>query len=146
MRTCHVLPGHRDGSSHRAPERQYHAAVRTALRHLRVPLVVLALGALVVPAAVAKPIKPAKGTTMRVKATAYGGPQPTASGIPARRGICAVDPDVIPLGTRFHVPGYGPCLAADVGPAVQGRMIDVWLLTEGHTARWGVRHLTIRFL
>ena len=90
--------------------------------------------------------KPRPGDTMRVKATAYGGAQSTATGVKARRGICAVDPDVIPLGTRFHVPGYGPCLAADVGPAVQGRMIDVWLRSERIAARWGVCWKTIRFL
>ena len=87
-----------------------------------------------------------RGDTLRVKATAYGGHQPTATGVKTRHGICAVDPDVIPLGTRFRVPGYGICLAADVGGAVKGRMIDVWLPTEGHTYHWGVRRLTIRFL
>ena len=110
--------------------------MRTAL------VLLLALGVCAAPAVAA----PQRGDTMRVKATAYGGHQLTATGVHARRGICAVDPDVIPLGTRFRVPGYGVCLAADVGGAVRGAMIDIWLPTERHAYRWGVRWLTIRFL
>ena len=73
---------------------------------------------------------PQAGDTLRVKATAYGGHQRTATGGYAKRGICAVDPDVIPLGTRFRVPGYGVCLAADVGGAVRGAMIDALRATD----------------
>ncbi len=116
--------------------------MRSALRHLRGPLAVVALAAFAVPAAAA----PEPGSTLRVKATAYAGHQPTATGVKTRHGICAVDPDVIPLGTRFRVPGYGTCLAADVGGAVQGAFIDVWVRTERAAYRWGVRYVTIRFL
>lgn len=49
----------------------------------------------------------------------------TATGTPVHHGICAVDPRVIPLGTRFYVPGYGACLAADTGGAIKGNKIDV---------------------
>ena len=49
----------------------------------------------------------------------------TATGIPVDRGVCAVDPSVIPLGTRFYVPGYGYCLAADTGGGIRGEMIDL---------------------
>lgn len=49
----------------------------------------------------------------------------TATGIPLEHGICAVDPDVIPLLTRLYVPGYGPCLAADVGGGIRGNHIDL---------------------
>lgn len=49
----------------------------------------------------------------------------TASGIPARHGVVAVDPDVIPLGTRLYVPGYGLALAADTGGAIVGNKIDL---------------------
>ena len=102
----------------------------------------LLLLVLAAPAAAA----PQAGDTLRVKATAFTGRQSTFTGVKATRGICAVDPDVIPLGTRFRVPGYGVCLAADVGGAVRGAMIDVWLPTERQAYRWGVRTLTIRFL
>ena len=41
--------------------------------------------------------------------------------------MIAVDPTVIPLGTRVFVPGYGPAVAADVGSAVKGNIIDLWM-------------------
>lgn len=74
-----------------------------------------------------------------MEATAYnptdGAPHGlTATGIPARRGIVAVDPDVIPLGTRVYVPGYGVALAADVGGAIVGDRID--LCMEGYDEAW----------
>ena len=47
-------------------------------------------------------------------------PRPTALGVPVRRGVVAVDPKLIPLGTKLQVPGYGPGLAADVGYRHQG--------------------------
>lgn len=73
---------------------------------------------------------------LRVWATWYdarhGGKSPddpyygiTATGLKLRKGICAVDPDVIPLHTRFYVPGYGECYAGDVGGAIKGNKIDL---------------------
>lgn len=49
----------------------------------------------------------------------------TRTGLPMRRGIVAVDPRVIPLGTQVYVPGYGIGLAADTGGAIKGRRIDL---------------------
>ena len=85
----------------------------------------------------------AGGRTLRVKATAYALPGTTATGLPVGPGIIAVDPRVIPLGTRLYVPGYGEGLAADTGRAVKGNFIDVWLPTEAEAQAWGVRYLTI---
>lgn len=48
-----------------------------------------------------------------------------ATGVQVQRGIVAVDPSVIPLGTRVYVPGYGEALAADTGSAVIGNIIDL---------------------
>ena len=48
-----------------------------------------------------------------------------ATGVPVHRGIVAVDPNVIPLGSRVYVPGYGEALAADTGSAVIGNIIDL---------------------
>lgn len=75
-----------------------------------------------------------------MEATAYlptdgGGHGITASGIAARHGIVAVDPAVIPLGTRLYVPGYGLALAADTGGVIVGNRID--LCMEEHDAAWG---------
>ncbi len=85
------------------------------------------------------------GSTLTVLATAYAIHGNTATGIPTRRGVCATDPRVIPLGTRFTVPGYGTCVAADVGSAVIGARIDVWVATESEALQWGMRNVTITF-
>jgi uncharacterized protein YabE (DUF348 family) len=49
----------------------------------------------------------------------------TRSGLPAGRGIVAVDPAVIPLMTNIYVPGYGKALAGDTGGRVLGRHVDL---------------------
>jgi len=49
----------------------------------------------------------------------------TRLGWPARKGIIAVDPRVIPLEQRMYVPGYGPGIAGDTGGAINWRRIDL---------------------
>ncbi len=49
----------------------------------------------------------------------------TATGEKLHKGLVAVDPQVIPLGTRLYIPGYGTAVAADTGGAVQGLVIDL---------------------
>ena len=80
-----------------------------------------------------------------VSSTAYALPGHTASGLPVGQGVCAVDPSVIPMGTRFDVPGYGSCVAADTGSAIIGDRIDVWVPSEAQAASWGRRDVTITF-
>lgn len=58
----------------------------------------------------------------------------TYSGIPARQGVIAVDPRVIPLGTRVFVPGYGLAIAADTGGDIKGNRID--LCMEDYHDAW----------
>ena len=65
--------------------------------------------------------------TLVVDAVAYHLTGHTASGLPVAVGVVAVDPRVIPLGTRLFVPGYGRAVAADVGSAVKGNIIDLWM-------------------
>ena len=86
----------------------------------------------------------AGGMTLSVSATAYSLPGHTASGLPVGPGICATDPRVIPLGTRFEVPGYGPCVAADTGSAVIGATIDIWMPSE-RASVYGTQTITITF-
>ena len=52
---------------------------------------------------------------------------------------------MIPMGTRFDVPGYGSCVAADTGSAIIGDRIDVWVPSEAKATRWGRRDVTITF-
>jgi 3D (Asp-Asp-Asp) domain-containing protein len=92
-------------------------------------------------------VAPVTGDThaLSVLATAYALTGHTASGLPVGPGIAAVDPSVIPLGTRFDVPGYGVAVAADTGPGVRGAMIDLWFATEAAARAWGRRNVTITF-
>jgi 3D (Asp-Asp-Asp) domain-containing protein len=87
---------------------------------------------------------PAAGaTTMTVTATAYTLQGHTATGAPVGYGVVAVDPSVIPLGTRMTIPGYGEGVAADKGGAIQGAVIDLWFPTDADAANWGRRTVTI---
>lgn len=70
----------------------------------------------------------------------------TKTGVWPRVGTIAVDPTVIPLGTRLYVEGYGFGVAQDVGSAIKGNRIDVFLDTEAATARWGVRQVKVYVL
>ena len=82
---------------------------------------------------------------LQVDAVAYHLPGRTALGIPVRKGVVAVDPQLIPLGTRLHVPGYGRAIAADVGTAIKGRIIDLWFPSTQAARKWGRRtvHITV---
>jgi 3D (Asp-Asp-Asp) domain-containing protein len=54
-----------------------------------------------------------------------GGYTTTATGLPIGYGAAAVDPRVVPLGTKMYVEGYGYAFACDVGGAIKGRRIDL---------------------
>jgi peptidoglycan DL-endopeptidase CwlO len=89
-------------------------------------------------------LEPPRGSgLMTVVATGYALPGHTASGIPVGPGVVAVDPAVIPLGTRLTIPGYGQGIAADTGGAIQGARIDLWFSSEGEAHAWGRRSVTI---
>lgn len=81
--------------------------------------------------------------TLTVVATGYAFPGTTATGVPVGPGIVAVDPSVIPLGTRMMVPGYGQAVAADTGGAVRGAHIDLWFPSVAAARAWGRRTVTI---
>ena len=80
---------------------------------------------------------------LKVDTVAYYLPGKTVLGVPVRKGVVAVDPTLIPLGTKMHVPGYGPALAADVGYAIKGRIIDLWFPSTEKARAWGRRTVTI---
>jgi 3D (Asp-Asp-Asp) domain-containing protein len=81
--------------------------------------------------------------TLTVEATGYALRGRTATGIQTAPGVVAVDPSVIPLGTRMTIPGYGTGIAADTGGAVHGNVIDLWFPTTAQALAWGRRTVTI---
>jgi uncharacterized protein YabE (DUF348 family) len=74
--------------------------------------------------------------TYSVWATYYtaasAGGSTTATGTGVYKGIIAVDPSVIPLGTSMYVPGYGYGIAADTGGGVEGYFIDLAYGTDDY--------------
>lgn len=70
----------------------------------------------------------------------------TASGTWPKRGTLAVDPRVIPLGTKIYIPGYGVGVAEDTGGAVKGNVIDLFFDTRNEAIRWGRRNVTVYIL
>ena len=86
-----------------------------------------------------------------MEATAYlptdgGGDGITATGIRARHGVVAVDPNVIPLGTRVYIPGYGEAIAADTGGDIVGNRSDVVLDDYGSAMQFGRRTVDVYIL
>jgi 3D (Asp-Asp-Asp) domain-containing protein/peptidoglycan hydrolase CwlO-like protein len=67
----------------------------------------------------------------------------TAIGLRARKGIVAVDPRVIPLGTKLYIPGYGEALAADTGSWIKGNRIDLCFETLEECYRYGRKRIKI---
>jgi uncharacterized protein YabE (DUF348 family) len=70
----------------------------------------------------------------------------TATGARLAKGLCAVDPEVIPLGTRFVVPGYGMCLAADVGGGIKGNKVDLGFTEAAGDNPWATGFVDIYIL
>lgn len=91
---------------------------------------------------------PKSGKKLVVQATAYtsSGGSRTADGSIPKRGTVAVDPSVIPLGTRMYIPGYGYGVAQDTGGAVKGNIIDVYMNSESECRQWGRKTITITIL
>ena len=81
--------------------------------------------------------------TLTASATGYALGGRTSTGAPVGWGVVAVDPHVIPLGTRMTIPGYGEGVAADTGPSVVGSSIDLWFPTLAKARAWGRRTVTI---
>lgn len=70
----------------------------------------------------------------------------TSNGTKLDKGVCAVDPKVIPLGTAFYVPGYGNCVAADVGGGVRGDHVDLGFPESAGDNVWGTKTVEIYIL
>jgi 3D (Asp-Asp-Asp) domain-containing protein len=89
---------------------------------------------------------------MIMRASAYApnyGPgvgEITANGMRAKKGVVAVDPRVIPLGTRLYIEGYGNAIAADTGGAIKGDRIDLCYNTPGECFEFGRRTVKVTIL
>ncbi|MBO8158291.1 MAG: 3D domain-containing protein [Thermosyntropha sp.] len=60
-----------------------------------------------------------------------------------RRGIVAVDPNIIPMGTRLYIEGYGEAIAADQGSAIKGNRIDLFMDSKTEAYNWGMRTVKV---
>lgn len=61
-------------------------------------------------------------------------------------GTCAVDPSVIPYGTKLYVEGYGTAIANDCGGAVKGHIIDLYMRSTKECFSWGRRNKKVYVL
>ena len=89
--------------------------------------------------------------TLTMSATAYtayddGNGSYTYRGNFLRKGLVAVDPSVIPLGTRLYIEGYGYAIADDIGGAIKGNKIDLAYENRNDALRFGVRKVTVYVL
>lgn len=96
-----------------------------------------------------------EGKTMVMEATAYscnegfiGGGNLTAMGQDLRVDpmAIAVDPTVIPLGTKLYVEGYGEAIASDTGGAIKGNIIDLHFSDVSQCINWGRRQVSVTIL
>lgn len=87
------------------------------------------------------------GKEMQMVSTAYTHTgHRTATGIYPYQGVAAVDPRVIPLGTKIYVENYGIAVAADTGGDIKGNRIDVFFDTYNEAIKWGRRTVKIYIL
>lgn len=101
-------------------------------------------------------VKPAATTNQfTVDATAFTANCPGCSGI-TKTGVnlkanpdakvIAVDPSVIPLGSKVYVEGYGYATAEDTGGAINGNRIDVFMPTQSGAVEWGRKQVKVTIL
>ncbi|WP_394239441.1 ubiquitin-like domain-containing protein [Niallia oryzisoli] len=95
------------------------------------------------------------GREIYVTATAYtascsgcSGTTATGVNLHANPGakVIAVDPSVIPLGSKVYVEGYGYAIAADTGGAIKGNKIDVFIASKQDAYQWGRKTVKIKIL
>ncbi|MFE4044415.1 MULTISPECIES: LysM peptidoglycan-binding and 3D domain-containing protein [unclassified Priestia] len=103
------------------------------------------------------PVQESKSVSkeITVEATAYtaycaGCSGITATGIDLRsnpnRKVIAVDPRVIPLGSRVYVEGYGEAIAGDTGGAIKGTRVDLFMASQSSALNWGRKTVKLQIL
>jgi 3D (Asp-Asp-Asp) domain-containing protein/LysM repeat protein len=104
------------------------------------------------------PVPPTSNTSSKeitMKATAYtasceGCSGTTATGINLKENpnekVIAVDPSVIPLGSKVYVEGYGEAVAGDTGGAIKGNRIDIFIPSEHDAINFGVKQVKVTII
>lgn len=99
--------------------------------------------------------EPSGGKTLTVTASAFtascsGCSGVTSTGINLQANpnmkVIAVDPNVIPLGSKVWVEGYGVAVAGDTGGAIKGNRIDVHVPNKSAAYSWGVRTVQVKII
>ena len=81
---------------------------------------------------------------MKVVATAYAGDGITSTGTRPKWGTIAVDPRVIPYGSKVYIPQFGMTFTAeDCGGAIKGNKIDIFMGSKSQAYSWGRRTIDI---
>ncbi|MDQ0414928.1 uncharacterized protein YabE (DUF348 family) [Mesobacillus stamsii] len=116
---------------------------------------IVAMGTKVITAQVSRGSSESSAREFYVSSTAYtancnGCSGYTATGINLKANpnvkVIAVDPRVIPLGSKVYVEGYGYAIAADKGSAIKGNKIDVFFASLSDAYRWGRKTIKIKIL
>lgn len=94
---------------------------------------------------------PPHGTNLKFSATAYCKGTTTASGVNVRTGIAAADPDLLPVGSVIQVYKLGEryngiYTIMDTGPAVQGRILDIYMWSCHEALQFGRRQIAVNVL
>ncbi|NLV21345.1 MAG: hypothetical protein GXY49_05105 [Syntrophomonadaceae bacterium] len=96
-----------------------------------------------------------RGRTLTMTATAYCScyqcnypyyGAPSYLGLPLGKGIIAVDPKVIPMGSRLYVEGYGEGIAADQGGAIKGNRLDLCFASHQQALNYGIKTVKVTIL
>ena len=82
---------------------------------------------------------------MQASAYTYTGFR-TATGLNPGVGMVAVDPSIIPLGSRLYIEGYGYARAADTGGAIKGNTVDLFMESYSQCVNWGRRTVKVYVL
>jgi len=96
------------------------------------------------------PPQPPKPEPLKMIATAYSRSEEegtadgiTASGTIVRPGVVAVDPEVIPLGTKIIIEGMGTYVAEDTGGAIKGNRLDIYYESRKEAFEFGVQSVNV---
>ncbi|MEK3980130.1 3D domain-containing protein [Psychrobacillus sp. FSL K6-2836] len=140
-------------SEDRIPETVNNVAVASTLARSSPPTNVSEEPKVPASSSIIEPVS--SGEEMIVTATAYtayceGCSGTTAYGIDLRANpdqkVIAVDPRIIPLGTKVWVEGYGEAIAGDTGGAIKGNKIDVFIPSYDNAIAWGVKEVKIKVI